>query len=190
MSMERFKDIKVLEGYGVKLRRLTEDKIELVRKWRNDPKIQQYMVFREYITPEMQKAWFARINNEDNFYFIIEYQGKEIGLIDIKNIDYEKRMGEPGIFIYEDEYLDLDVGARASFCLVDFVWNVLNLESLHIHVLKSNKRAIQINQFVGYQLLSGQENKDVQEYILTKNVALNNAKAVRIANILRKVETL
>lgn len=186
--MERYKEIKTLEGYGVKLHRLTADKIELVRNWRNDPKIQQYMVYREHITQEMQKAWFNRINNENNFYFIIEYQGKEIGLIDIKDVDYEKKTGEPGIFIYEDEYLDLDVGMRASLCLGDFVWNVLNLESQHIHVLKVNKRAVQMNLFYGYKLLPGQENMAVQKYTLTRDDALNNKRVSKIANLLKKME--
>ena len=85
----------ILEGYGVKLYRLTEEKIELLRRWRNDPKIQQYMGYREHITSEMQKAWFERINNDNNYYFIIEYEGKEIGCINIKDIDYVKKTCEP-----------------------------------------------------------------------------------------------
>ncbi len=44
-------DNLILENYGVRLKRLTHDKIELLRQWRNDPKIQQYMFYREYITP-------------------------------------------------------------------------------------------------------------------------------------------
>lgn len=95
----------VLEGYGVKLKRLTHDKIELLRQWRNDPKIQQYMIYRETITPEMQEKWFQKINNDHNFYFIIEYEGKEIGCVNIKDVDYEKKCGEPGIFIYDDRYI-------------------------------------------------------------------------------------
>ena len=188
--MERFKDIKVLEGYGVKLRRLTEDKIELVRKWRNDPKIQQYMEYREYITPEMQKAWFKKIDNDNNFYFIIEYQGKEIGVINIKNVDYERKTGEPGIFIYDDACLNLDVGIRASLCQNDFIWNVLNLEWLHGHVLKSNKRAVRMNALFGYKLLPEQENKELQECILTRDTALSNKKVASFANILKKMESL
>lgn len=73
----------VIGGYGVRLVRLTEGKIDLVRRWRNDPKIAQYMDFREYITEEMQKAWFKRIDNEYNFYFIIQVSEKKIGLVDI-----------------------------------------------------------------------------------------------------------
>ena len=63
------------------MRRLTHDKIEMLRQWRNDPKIQQHMFYREYITPEMQERWFANLDQHTNFYFIVEYDGKEIGLI-------------------------------------------------------------------------------------------------------------
>ena len=92
-----------LTGYGVTLRRLTHDKIEKLRQWRNDPKIQQYMNYREYITSEMQERWFQTINNDNNLYFIIEYEGKEVGIINIKDIDYENKRGERGIFIYDDD---------------------------------------------------------------------------------------
>ena len=73
--------------YGITLTRLREDDIELVRKWRNSPGIQQYMEYREFITEEMQKKWFESINNLQNFYFIIEYENKKIGLINTSNID-------------------------------------------------------------------------------------------------------
>lgn len=160
-----------ISGYGVTLRRLTEDKIEMVRNWRNDPKIQQYMEFRDYITPEMQKKWFARINNDNNYYFIIVYEGKEIGLINIRDIDYETKDGEPGIFIYDDEYLNTDVPMRASFCMGDFIWNELKLEKQHIHVLRANKRAIMMNKAFGYVLADGQDDVENQLYVLTKENA-------------------
>lgn len=188
--MEHLKDIKVLEGYGIKLHRLTQDKIELVRKWRNDPKIQQYMEYREYITPQMQKAWFKKIDNDNNFYFIIEYEGREIGLINIKDVDYKKKTGEPGIFIYDDDCLNLDVGVRASLLQNDFAWNTLELETLYGHVLKSNKRAAQMNAFFGYEILPRQENKELQKIELKKDAAKANKKVLRIANLLKKMEKL
>ena len=67
-----------LEKYGVTLKQLTHDKIELVREWRNDPKISQYMEYREYITSEMQEKWFEETNNDKNYFFLIEFEGKEI----------------------------------------------------------------------------------------------------------------
>lgn len=72
-------------GNGIILHRLTEDKIELVRYWRNHSKIQQYMDYCEHITTEQQKRWFAFINNDKNYYFIVEMNGRKIGFVDIKN---------------------------------------------------------------------------------------------------------
>lgn len=172
-----------LAKYGITLRRLTEDKIEMVRQWRNDPKIQQYMEFRDYITPEMQAAWFKRINNDNNYYFIIVYEGKEVGLINIKDIDYDQKTGEPGIFIYDDEYLNSDVAIRASLCRDDFIWEVLKLEKLYIHIMRGNRRAIKYNSLKGYKLVANQETVENQLYVLTYEDAQNNKKINQLKKI-------
>lgn len=153
-----------ISKYGVTLKRLTHDKIELVRRWRNDPKISQYMEYRDEITPDMQENWFRKIDNDSNFYFIIEFEGKEIGLINVRDIDYEKGEGEPGIFIWADEYLNSTVSFSAALNLTDFCFEVLGLKELVIHVLKDNKRAIDYNKACGYVLSENQENVYNQEY--------------------------
>jgi len=161
-------DIMILEKYGVILKRLTHDKIEMVRNWRNDPKISKYMEFREYITPEMQEEWFQRINNDNNFFFIIEHAGKEIGLVNAKDIDYEQKTVEGGIFIYDDDYLNSDIPFRASLCSSDFAFETLNLERVIIHVLSDNKRAIKYNLMLGFERQPNQENIHNQLYFMTK----------------------
>ena len=118
----------VLTNYGVTLRRLTHDQIEMLRQWRNDPKIQKYMFFRQEITPQMQEQWFASLDPHTNFYFIIEYEGEAIGLINVKNVDYEKRNGESGVFIYEDKYLNTDIAYRAHLLMFDYIYEELKLE--------------------------------------------------------------
>lgn len=177
-----------LTGYGVTLRRLTHDKIEMLRQWRNDPKIQQYMIYREYITPEMQEKWFEKINNDNNFYFIIEYEGREVGMINIKDVDYEKKTGEPGMFLYDDNLWNSDVGMRASFCFGDFVWDTLGLESLYIHVVASNKRALHYNLLLGYEMVQGFENEENVLLVQAREKALNpSPKVARIKKVLSKI---
>ena len=150
-------DNLILENYGVRLKRLTHDKIELLRQWRNDPKIQQYMFYREYITPEMQESWFANLDKKCNFYFIIEYEDKEIGCVNIKDIDWEKKTGEPGIFIYDEDYLNSDLSFRASLALSDFGFYTLGLDIFIGHVLIDNKRAVRFNKALGYKKQSVDE---------------------------------
>jgi RimJ/RimL family protein N-acetyltransferase len=158
--------LDVIENYGVRLKRLTEDKIELVRQWRNDPRVSQYMEYREIITPEMQKKWFSKIDNELNYYFIVEVDGVEIGLINIRDVDYSKGEGEPGFFIWDERYLNSDYSFRAELCILDFAFDLLNLKRLVAHVLKDNIRAIKFNKVFGFNLSQNQDSVYNQEYTL------------------------
>lgn len=155
-------------NYGVTLRKLTHDKIQLVRRWRNDPKISQYMEYRGHITSEMQEKWFEKINKDDtNFFFLIVVGDKEIGLINIKDVEWGKKTGETGIFIWDDDFLNSDYGLRSTLCIHDFAFNELGMETLHGHTLISNKRANRLNKALGYNVLPDQdgiENKAVLLY--------------------------
>ncbi len=170
-TIQKIRNIAV-ENYGIKLTPLSGEKIEMVRQWRNNPKISQFMKYREYITPEMQQKWFESICNLNNFFFMIEYEGKEIGLCDIKNIDYQKKIAEGGIFIDNEQFLNSDIAIRASLCAWDFGSETLGLTTGIAKILKSNKRAIQYNSMLGYALQPGQDNIENQVYILTLDTYL------------------
>lgn len=156
-----------LNDYDIILSRLREDHIELVRNWRNDPKISRFMEFRDYITPEMQLKWFNKINNENNYYFIIEYLKKKIGLINVRDIDYQKNEGEAGIFIYEEEWLNSTISFQSTLCLYDFCFEKLGLVRLIAHIINDNKRAIKFNKMIGFKLARNQESVYNQLYTLT-----------------------
>lgn len=153
--------------YGVTLKRLQHDDIELVRQWRNSPLIRQTMEFRDEITPEMQLKWFESINNNHNFYMLIEYEGKKIGLINGKNIDWERQSLESGIFLWETSYYETFVPAIVSIMITDMCIRLFGWDKMLAHILKTNHRAIQYNLSLGYQLSPGQDNVTNQEYILT-----------------------
>lgn len=157
-----------LSNYGVTLKRLTEDKIELVRSWRNDPKISQYMEYKEHITAEMQANWFKKIDNENNHYFIIEHEDKDVGLINIRDVDFVKQEGEGGIFIYDDELLNSTVSFQAVLVLLDFGFQDLELKQMVAHILKDNKRAIQYNRALGFKMEPNQEEIYNQRYTLNR----------------------
>lgn len=156
-----------LSKYGVKLKRLTKDKIELVRNWRNDPKISQFMEYREYITPEMQENWFKKIDNENNFFFIIEFEGNDIGLINIKDVDYDKKEGEAGIFIYNSDFLNSTISFQSVLNMFDFCFGDLRLNTIIAHILKDNIRAIKYNTALGFKKVPTK--KEVYNQLYTLN---------------------
>ena|ERR1700722_10995356 len=170
----------ILRKYGITITRLKEKDIELVRQMRNSPEIQRNMYYREYITPEMQAAWFQSVNNKENGYFIIEYNGSKIGLIHGKNNDFEKRISEGGIFIWDKGYISTIVPALASIILDDYTFLIKNYKATYAKVLLENKSIIQYNKLMGYvpcQPLN--DDRDVQWMILTRENYFNKMKLLR-----------
>src|SRR5215469_8031030 len=104
-----------IEKYGLTLIRLKEEHLEMVRKWRNSDYVRNKMIFREYITPEMQLEWFRKINNDSNYYFIVEYQNKQVGLVNIKDI--ADGVGESGFFLAKQVYEDTEITAIQSIIM-------------------------------------------------------------------------
>jgi len=156
-----------LTKYGITLNRLREEDIELVRQWRNSPKISQFMEYREYITPEMQQEWFRSVDNFDNFFFVIEYQDKKIGLINSSHIEWDTVSSEGGIFLWDEQYYETFVPVWASLCLLETTYFVLGAGRSYIKTLKDNERAKKLNTHLGYELQTGQEDVNNQEYLMT-----------------------
>jgi RimJ/RimL family protein N-acetyltransferase len=139
-----------IRAYGVTLVRLEPSHLELLRNHRNSPEIQQFMIYREHITEEMQRRWFDTVNNRFNHYAVIYYEGEPIGVSHTKNVDLETRSGEGGMMIWSPSHQNTDVPFRAALAGNDWVFDDLGLETLHVRVLASNKRAIRYNRALGY----------------------------------------
>ncbi|WP_042165717.1 GNAT family N-acetyltransferase [Paenibacillus gorillae] len=159
----------MITSYGVKLKRLQHNDIEMVRNWRNDPKVSMYMEYREYISQEMQEKWYSNLNENENFYFIIEFEGQDIGLTEIKKISFDNNCGETGMFIADEKYLNSTIPYQVVFALVDFAFYELKLSYLNAYILTDNRRAIRFNKSLGFVLESQQEDSYKQLYKLYKS---------------------
>jgi UDP-4-amino-4,6-dideoxy-N-acetyl-beta-L-altrosamine N-acetyltransferase len=156
-----------LEHYDIRLSRLQKNDLELLREWRNSPLIRQTMEFREFISSEMQLEWFNSINNENNIYLIISHENKEVGLLNAKNINWDEKSFESGIFFWDTNYYNTFIPALVSLIATNFCFKILNYNVLYAHTLKTNKHAIKYNLSLGYELTEGQEDKENQMYFLT-----------------------
>jgi RimJ/RimL family protein N-acetyltransferase len=157
-----------VETNGIMIERLQEKDIELVREWRNSDYIRNFMNFREYITPEMQKKWFESINNFNNFYFIIHYKGKKVGLGNIKNVNWEERSGEAGVFVVDKNLLGSFLPVVGALTMSSLVFDIFDFHKLYAQIRVDNKRAKKFNRVFGYKMLPGEENKESQMHILSK----------------------
>ncbi len=149
----------ILKKYNLELHRITWSDIETIRTWRNDPKIQQHMFFKQTITTEMQQNWFKKADTIHNFYFKIVYLNQAVGLIHVSDIDFKKRDAFSGLFIYDDNYLSTDVPARASLCMLDYFFEENILYTLYAKTKKDNVTAIKYNQSLGFEIAGDIENE-------------------------------
>ncbi|MCX7728204.1 MAG: GNAT family N-acetyltransferase [Bacteroidia bacterium] len=142
----------IVKQYGLTYKRIQEEDLELIRYWRNRDFIRKTMQFQEYITFKMQRAWFQKINNKYNYYFLIEDNQKKIGLINCKDTD-KNRVAEGGIFFWEKSYWNTFVPALASLTMLQVIFEEIKSgDTSIITVRKDNLHALKFNQYLGYSV--------------------------------------
>lgn len=157
-----------IQLYGIVLKRLEKRDLELLRQWRNDPKISRHMFQQGKITPAMQQQWFRTVHNPQNFFFLILHGKKPVGLINLSSVDYEQRTAFSGLFIYEDAWLGTDVPVRASLCLLDVFFHLFGIETVYAKVRSSNPVAHRYNSALGFVRSKKIEMGLGYEYLLKK----------------------
>lgn len=159
----------IIKQFGITLKRLTLEDIELVRTWRNDSEIKKSMNFREHISKDMQLKWFHSINNKFNYYFLIYYKGVAIGVINAKNVDEQQKIGEGGIFIWDTREEFSLAPVYASLTMLNTVFKRMDFfEKSIIQVRRENEKAIYYNTVLGYKENPELSTDEVLFFELTK----------------------
>jgi hypothetical protein len=138
------------------------------------------MVYREHITAEMQKAWFKTINDNFNLYFIIEYKGKKIGLINGKDIDWEAKTMETGIFIWDKYYRKTHIPTLCTMIFAEIgvgIWEIKPTAT----ILRSNERALKYNKMLGFKIIEDDPDNEYVRLSLEKDSMGYVAKKLRAA---------
>lgn len=176
----------IIRKYGITLVRLKKEHIEMVRQKRNLTYIQDKMLYQKKISWRQQRRWFNQINNKNNFYFLIQYDNKFIGLINGKDIDFDKRTCEGGIFIWEKEYWQTYVPVAASLILNDYNFLMADFKANYAKVLKTNKNAIHYNLNQGYLELQELENDMLWMELTKENYLAKRPKIKKAISIITK----
>lgn len=175
----------IAEQYGLKYLRVTQSDLETLRYWRNQSFIASTMQFKDYITPKMQIAWFNKINNKNNYYFIIEHDNKKIGLINCKDAEPNTRIAEGGIFIWDKSYWGTPVPALASLTMLQAVFEVFKSGDESVAtVAVDNVLALEFNEMLGYEIKHKTDDGKYFKLCLTKDKYFSHCKKlIRAAEI-------
>lgn len=152
-------DLKEFARYGVKLVALTQDDIEMVRHWRNDPKIADLMLDKTHITHDMQQQWFAKLQQtDDQFYYLVWFKELPIGVASLTRVNCDVGSCEPGMYIYVDEYRNNIVPFCVAFALNDLAFEVFGLSRLFGKIFAVNQKSVRFHETCGYRRYEAQEN--------------------------------
>jgi len=180
----------IIRKYGLTLHRLMPEHLELVRQKRNSEAVRRHMFYQEIISEEQQVAWYKANHNAQNFYFVMEYEGNQIGLISGKNVDYGTGTSEGGIFIWDERYWNSFVPVMATVIMADITFNLLSFNQTSAEVRGDNAQQLHYNKMLGYvpDLAISDEHRTVM--VLTKeNYESKGAKIRRAVHLVGKDST-
>lgn len=169
----------IIRKFGIELERLTDADLELVRHHRNSELIRKRMFYQKQISAEEQKQWFARINNDLNYYFLILHKGRKIGLTHANIVSYEEGVSHGGIFIWEPTAMQSHLPIIASVCATDLIFFLVKMKKSLAEVRTDNKIALEYNRKFGYRIV--EELSSAEKYVLelTPENYLETAKPIR-----------
>jgi RimJ/RimL family protein N-acetyltransferase len=147
--------VRKIEGSRVYLSPVYMEDAPTYVRWLNDPEISIYLnTFSMNIGVEWEKEFLAQSLREQRAEFGIRLGADDrlIGNCGIINIDQINRKAEIGIFIGERELLGRGYGREAVMLLLDYGFNILNLNNIYLRPYAFNERAIRCYQACGFKV--------------------------------------
>lgn len=197
-----------LSKYGISLSRVGAEDLEMIRHYRNDTVLNRFMKYKKFISPTEQINWFDSINNNNNYFFLINCANKQVGYTHLKNIDTRTSTGEGGMYIWDNNFSGSGMVFCAANILLEFFFETISLiQYCDIYIHQENRTAIEYNKLLGFSTLSADgdfihmqqtrtsyiENKQRLDLMLSKIVPLKSILIIegkRAANQLEVINKL
>jgi UDP-4-amino-4,6-dideoxy-N-acetyl-beta-L-altrosamine N-acetyltransferase len=136
----------------LRFRKMLKSDQEKVLAWRVKPEVAQFMLTQVEFNLEKQLRWFDRINSSTtDEYWIIETNGKPIGVINLSEIDRVNQRATWGLYVGED--MNSPVGGMLPMYFYNYAFGRkdLNLHKLHGMVLDINTNMLRVHDACGYR---------------------------------------
>jgi RimJ/RimL family protein N-acetyltransferase len=109
-----------------------------------------------------EKEILERISKEGYTFAIIEKEKETvIGNCGLMNVDFISRKADLGIFIGDKELRGKGYGAEAIMLLLDFAFNILNLNNIMLTVKEFNSRAIKCYEKCGFKTIGRRREAEI-----------------------------
>lgn len=125
---------------------------EKVAEWLNDLKVQMNFDAVYNLTAEEETYYIPEARKVSRIFGIVEIKtGKLIGVTGLHEIDHVSRHAMLGIYIGDSDYRNNGYGTEAVKLILDFGFNMLNLNNIALFVIEFNKRAVKVYEKCGFK---------------------------------------
>ncbi len=147
------KYFRKLVGKQCYLSPISLEDLERYTEWVNDLEIGQFVLFSaEVLDIDKERAALQDLMNDSVSFAIVEKDtNKVIGNCSLHNVNGVHRHAQFGIFIGEKTYWNQGIGTEATGLILDFGFNILNLNNINLEVAEFNKRAARSYEKAGFR---------------------------------------
>ena len=147
--------IKFLEGEKIYLRPYSEEDLLLVQFGKNNSDLRETLFLFAPMTLEQVKnemnQWTT--SKEIVLFTICRQEDKiPVGQTAFVRIDYVSRAAVFYISIYNPEFWSKGYGGEATKLMVDYAFDILNLNRIQLHVCAENKKAVSAYKRTGFTI--------------------------------------
>ncbi len=132
------------------LRDLTNDDLDALVRWRNDPEINRYLADR-LKTKEEAEPWFNRLRGNPKVWLkaIIE-NGTLIGYAAVEAIDEKNRRCEMAMAIGEKDYWGKGIATEVLKIMLEYAFVTLGMHRVWAAVARGNMRSERLIERAGF----------------------------------------
>lgn len=143
------KDVDLISGEFIELRKLKAGDAEITMKWRNSARAS--MLNKASSSLEEQIAWIARRPDSEQNYIIQTRKGLPVGMLSLINIDLEHLRAESGRFLIGDEEAvkGIPAAVESMKLLYDLAFKYYKLQRVYGTVASDNTLMIKWQKYLG-----------------------------------------
>ena len=142
----------VIRGEKCILRPPRKEDLSIIQRWFEDPEIIRFTPGMGPMSDSQEEEWFKRVGEDPNaVQWVIEVDGKVVGVTGIGGISWRHGNGETGIVIGEKSLWRKGVATEAMALRTAFCFRELNLHKIKTRAFMENEASKRALQKAGYR---------------------------------------
>ena len=137
----------------LELKKISKHDLEIIVKWRNNPKIMKYNRQFFLLNMKYQLKWFNELSKKDSAQrmFVFRYDGNIVGVGGLIHLDKKNRNAEVSIILGETKLHHRGIGTKALQLLINYGFQKLKLHRIEAEIFEYNKISVKLFEKLNFK---------------------------------------